>query len=237
MIRINLISNPRNISTAFMYSFAQREDTIVLDEPFYALYLTISGADHPGKEEVIQSQSADEHVLLEKIFGPWDKPVLFIKNMAHHIELMNESFLDDLVNIFFIRNPRQIIASYAQVIDHPTIRDIGIEYQYHLFNRLKSRNKQPLVLDSGLLMENPRKVLERLCDEINIPFSEKMLSWAQGAKPYDGVWAKYWYDNVHQSTGFDKPSTSNRSLPPHLEPLHTQAVEYYSKLLPYSIKV
>ena len=39
MVRINLISGPRNISTALMYSFAQRPDTFVLDEPFYAFYL------------------------------------------------------------------------------------------------------------------------------------------------------------------------------------------------------
>ena len=35
---INLISGPRNISTALMYSFAQRSDCQVWDEPFYANY-------------------------------------------------------------------------------------------------------------------------------------------------------------------------------------------------------
>ena len=54
MIRINLISGPRNISTALMYSFAQRTDTVVLDEPFYAFYLHKSGIHHPGKEEVFR---------------------------------------------------------------------------------------------------------------------------------------------------------------------------------------
>jgi hypothetical protein len=236
MIRINLISSPRNISTAFMYSFAQREDTIVLDEPFYAFYLSASGADHPGKEEVLISQSVNEQEVLHKILGPWNKPVLFIKNMAHHIELMDESFLEEVINLFFIRNPRQIISSYAQVINQPVMRDIGIEYQYHLFNRLKSRNLHPLVLDSGLLLENPKGVLKQLCEKIRIPFSERMLQWAAGPKPYDGIWAKHWYNNVHQSTGFDKQSTSSRPLPDHLQSLHEQALEYYHKLLPHSIK-
>src|SRR5688572_20495669 len=163
MIRVNLISSPRNISTAFMYSFAQREDTVVMDEPFYAFYLATSGANHPGKEEVMKNQPVNEQDVLKEIFGEWEKPVLFIKNMAHHIELMDESFLDDLVNIFFIRNPRQIISSYAQVIEQPIMRDIGIEYQYQLFNRLKSKAKQPIVLDSGLLLENPKGVLTQLC--------------------------------------------------------------------------
>jgi hypothetical protein len=28
-----------------------------------------------------------------------------------------------------------------------------------------------------------------------------MLHWAQGPKPYDGVWAPWWYANTHKSTG------------------------------------
>ena len=36
---ICLWSCPRNISTALMYSFAQREDVQVFDEPLYAHYL------------------------------------------------------------------------------------------------------------------------------------------------------------------------------------------------------
>jgi hypothetical protein len=64
MIRINLVSGPRNISTALMYSFAQRADTVVLDEPFYAFYLNKSGIEHPGKDEVLKSQPINEEEVL-----------------------------------------------------------------------------------------------------------------------------------------------------------------------------
>ena len=47
---INLISGPRNLSTALMYSFSQRPDTVVIDEPFYAHYLVTTGIDHPSRE-------------------------------------------------------------------------------------------------------------------------------------------------------------------------------------------
>ena len=53
---ICLWSCPRNVSTALMYSFAQRKDTIVFDEPLYAHYLSVSGANHPGREDVLNSQ-------------------------------------------------------------------------------------------------------------------------------------------------------------------------------------
>ena len=67
--RICLWSSPRNISTAMMYSFAQRPDTIVFDEPLYAHYLRVTGIDHPGKEEVLASQEQDgEKKLYKKLF-------------------------------------------------------------------------------------------------------------------------------------------------------------------------
>ena len=40
---ISLWSGPRNVSTALMYSFAQRSDTQVIDEPLYAHYLQHTG--------------------------------------------------------------------------------------------------------------------------------------------------------------------------------------------------
>ena len=52
---ICLWSCPRNISTALMYSFAQRKDTRVIDEPLYAHYLKKSGAKHPGRDEVLNT--------------------------------------------------------------------------------------------------------------------------------------------------------------------------------------
>src|SRR5690242_996759 len=145
MTYINLISGPRNISTALMYSFAQRSDTLVSDEPFYACYLSRTKANHPGKEEVLQVQSADDAIVWQQILQKKEKPIFFIKNMAHHIEVINDQFLSQCVNIFLIRDPRQIIASYAQVIDNPTLRDIGIEYEYQLFEKIKNQKK--IVID------------------------------------------------------------------------------------------
>ena len=236
MICINLISSPRNISTALMYSFAQRSDTKVFDEPFYAYYLLTSGADHPGKEEVIRSQPHKEEDVKKQIFATKDKPVLFIKNMSHHLEVMDQSFTDDVVNIFFIRNQRQIIASYARVIEKPVMRDIGMEYQYDLYQKLISNDKQPVVLDSAYLLDSPESVLSQLCQRIGIPFQRSMLQWPAGPKTYDGVWAPYWYENVHRSTGFEKQKTSSQPLPEHLEELYQRAYHLYEKLLPFSLK-
>lgn len=235
--RINLWSSPRNISTAMMYSFAQRADTIVFDEPLYAHYLRVTKSDHPGKEEILQSQENDgEKVIEELILSDHNKPVAFFKQMTHHLVNINLDFLSQTENVIFIRNPKQIIASYAQVRNDVTMADIGIEKQWQLFNYLKQHNYSCIVLDSNEILKASANVLQQLCEALKISFTEEMLHWPAGAKSYDGIWAKYWYNNVHQSTGFEKQKTSERELPAYLKSLYEESKIYYEQLFPYSIK-
>lgn len=217
-----------------MYSFAQRSDTVVVDEPFYACYLSKTNVIHPGRDEVLKAQSSEEEIVKQSIFKKHDKPVLFIKNMAHHIEVLDGGFLPKCTTIFLIRNPKQIIASYAEVINNPGMRDIGIEYEFRLFQALKGDN--PIVIDSGLVLENPESILRQVCERVKIKFENEMLHWPAGPKSYDGVWAPYWYSNVHRSTGFERQSTSERPIPDRLLALNKRATEYYEQLFQYALK-
>lgn len=237
-MKINLISGPRNISTALMYSFAQRSDTKVIDEPFYGYYLATTGVEHPGREEVINSMLKDTSSILEEvIFSSQQKPVLFIKNMAHHLIQGDVDFLLKLVNVFLIRDPKQLIASFAQVVPSPTMNDIGVRRQHELFRFLQSKTGQtPIVLNSEEVLKNPRVVLSQLCDAIPIPFEESMLSWKAGPIKEDGVWAKYWYGNVHKSTGFEHQPSSTRPIPNHCLTLYEEALPFYNELNQYTIK-
>ena len=126
--RIHLISSPRNISTALMYSFSQRKDTTVVDEPFYAYYLNHTGIKHPGTQEILNSQQHDVfQVIQDVILGPYNTKVLFLKNMAHHIIDFEPQFLLKLKNIFLIRDPERLITSFSKVIEAPTMKDIGVQ--------------------------------------------------------------------------------------------------------------
>ena len=82
-MKINLVSSPRNRSTLLMYAFAQRADTQVADEPFYANYLHTTGMQHPGRNDVLSSQSIDRKNIQNNLLAS-NAPILFIKNMAHH---------------------------------------------------------------------------------------------------------------------------------------------------------
>ena len=79
---INLISGPRNLSTALMYSFSRRPDTKVIDEPFYAHYLDTTGINHPGREETLNSMSSDINEVLKNINKTNGCEVLFLKNLC-----------------------------------------------------------------------------------------------------------------------------------------------------------
>lgn len=236
-IRICLWSSPRNISTALMYSFAQRKDTRVIDEPLYAHYLKVSNADHPGRDEILSDMENDgEKVVKEIIEGNYDEEIIFFKQMTHHLTAIDESFLERVCNIFLIRNPVQIISSFAEVIPDVTMRDIGIERQFDLYNKLKALGQDTVVLDSGEILKDPENVLRKLCGAVSITFDPCMLQWKAGPIKEDGIWAKYWYKNVHSSTGFEIQRTSTRTLPSHLKQLSEQCLPYYEKMLEASIK-
>ena len=66
---ICLWSGPRNVSTALMYSFAQRDDVRVIDEPLYGHYLTVSGADHPGRDAVIAAMNCDGNAVMATLLA------------------------------------------------------------------------------------------------------------------------------------------------------------------------
>lgn len=235
--RIHLISSPRNISTALMYSFANRSDCRAFDEPLYAHYLKHCSKEHPGREEIMNALPNDANEVVDQYFkAPFNEAVLFFKNMAHHMIEMDCSYMLDMTNLFLIRNPKQLIASFSQVIESPQMEDIGSKRQYELYHELKAAGKKVAVLDSNELLKAPEKVLKELCSQLAIPFDEGMLKWEKGPIDADGVWAPYWYKNVHNSTHFEMQKTSTRELAPELEDLYNECLPYYNELFEIAIK-
>ncbi|MEX0720335.1 MAG: sulfotransferase family protein [Balneolaceae bacterium] len=234
VIRVCLWSGPRNISTALMYSFAQRKDTTVVDEPLYAHYLTSTDASkyHPGAEEVIADQENNGPKVIEDvIFGDYDTPIVFFKNMAHHLVDLDWSFLKETVNVILTRNPREMLLSYAKRVSNPTMQDVGYARQLELLNYLRSIGQNPPVIDSKVILDYPQSRLRELCDSIGIPFNEAMLHWPSGARPEDGIWAKYWYHNIHKSTGFQPYIPKTEPFPEELKDLLKESEKIYEKLI------
>ena len=228
---INLWSGPRNVSTALMYSFAQRSDTRVLDEPLYGHYLRVSGAEHPAAAEVMEAMDCDgERVMRRTLSDPGDRPLRFLKQMAHHLVDLDEGFLDACVNVLLIRDPREMLPSLVRQIPQPVLRDTGLERQSRLLSDLRRRGQSPPILDARELLLAPAAVLRQLCAVLGIAFDPAMLAWPAGPRPEDGVWAPHWYHNVHRSTGFQPYRPRTEPFPESLRPLLDECLPIYLEL-------
>ncbi len=236
-IRINCWSGPRNVSTALMRSFAQRSDTRAFDEPLYGYYLKTTRAPHPGLDELIEVLETDPNkIIRDVILASTDRDVVFFKQMVHHLlPDLDLDFLERCVNVLLIRDPAEVIASLVNQLPEPTMRDVGLERQVMLFRDLGSRGQEPPVLDARQLLLDPERVLQELCARVGIPWDPAMLSWPPGPQPEDGVWAKYWYDNLHTSTGFQPYRKRSRQVPEHCRELLAECRAHYEELIPHAI--
>ena len=232
--RIAMWSGPRNLSTAMMYSFAARGDCQVWDEPFYAAYLHKTGMDHPMSDAVIAAGLADPSAVAEACLAPLkaEQSLFYQKHMTlHMVPEFDRGFMRGLTNVFLIRHPARVISSYAKKREAPELADIGFVQQAELFDDVADwLGHAPLVIDSADIRATPRETLSRLCASLNIPFTDRMLRWPAGPKPFDGVWAPHWYNAVHASTGFDEPEAYLPTLSPEFQRLCDQALPHYERL-------
>ncbi len=220
-----------------MYAFAQHPDFQVVDEPFYAYYLTNTDAEHPGREEILASMSSNWDEVTATFWSRNTESHLFIKNMAHHMIHADLSYLKRCQNILFIRDPQPMIASLTQVLEQPIMRDIGLRKQRQLYDHISElQGRSPIVIDSALLLEDPEGMLKAWLKEMGIPFNHEMLKWPAGPIPEDGCWAKYWYANVHETTGFKPQRKKKREIPKHCENLYAEAKEHYAYLSQFTLK-
>ena len=237
VLRICLWSGPRNVSTALMYSFAERADTRVVDEPLYAHYLRVSGAPHPGRPEVLAASSADgERVVREVILGASDRPVLFLKQMAHHLIELDLDFLSRVQNVILTRDPVEMLPSLRRQIPNPSLADTGLGVQADLLEHLLALGQDVPVLDAREVLLDPPAVLRTLCDRLGLPFDSGMLGWPAGPRPEDGVWAEHWYHAVHTSTGFRPYQPKSEPFPKALEPLLAECRPAYERLSEHAIR-
>lgn len=233
-LRINVWSSPRNLSTALMYSWRQRADTTVVDEPLYAHWLRTTGSDHPGRDDVLAAQDDDgERVVRDVILGPCAAPVVVFKQMAKHLAGLDRSFLGACRNVLLTRDPHDMITSFQRQVPDVTFDETGFAELEQLLDTMLSNGQEPIVIDSSVLLQDPERVLAALCNRLGLPFDPAMLSWPAGPKPEDGVWAPHWYGAVHESTGWQPYRAKTDELLPGNLATYERSVASYERLQPF----
>lgn len=232
--RIAMWSGPRNISTAMMRSWGNRQDTVVCDEPLYAHYLLVTGLDHPGREEVIASQDTDWRTVVKMLTGPvpGGRAIHYQKHMTHHLlPDMDREWLTQLTNAFLIRDPRDMILSLSKVLKEVRLVDTGLPQQLEIFRLVRDRTgKTPPVVDSRDVQNRPETVLPALCTALGVPFDPAMLRWPAGPRETDGIWAKHWYASVEKSTKFEPYQEKAEPVPTELAGILDACMRIYDEL-------
>jgi hypothetical protein len=221
-----------------MYSFAQLPGLRVVDEPLYGHYLRVSGAEHPGGQDVMDSMDCDGDAVINDLMrrqAADPENVLFIKHMAHHLVDLDLDFLQSARNIFLIRDPREMLPSLTVQLPHATLTDTGLKRQWDLYSDLANAGRNPVVLDSRELLLDPASVISCLCDTLGLDFENGMLTWTAGARIEDGVWAPHWYHAVHKSTGF-APYQPKTDFPENLQTLLDECNPFYEKLFEHALR-
>jgi hypothetical protein len=232
-MRIACWSGPRNISTALMRSWSSRADFFVSDEPFYAYYLKERQLKHPMYKEIIgyYPNTYDDVVTSLTSEIPNDKEHWYQKHMAHHlIDLNNIDWIKNFENCILIRHPKDVINSYVKKNTLNHVDELGYPQQYKIMKYLDSFGKKFIVIDSNILLNNPKKILSQWCSSINLEFDISMLKWEEGNHSQDGIWWKHWYDNVITTTRFHKFSSHQRELDKKYQSIYDEALDYYNKL-------
>ena len=237
-------SGPRNISTAMMRAWGNRADTAVIDEPFYAYYLERTGKNHPGAAEVIAQGETDWRKVVEQLTGPIPESrhkgpshIFYQKQMTHHLlpEIERE-WMVDLTNCFLIRDPREVILSYIKKNPEPELEDLGFVQQSEIFEFIRARtNSIPPIVDARDVLEHPERTLRLLCDAVGVEFDKVMLSWPPGLRDSDGIWAKYWYDDVARSTSFQPYKSREGNVPDRLRETYERCQDCYDRIYKHRI--
>jgi hypothetical protein len=152
-------------------------------------------------------------------------------------------------HILLIRNPMDMILSWdTKSSNHGEENSAGgdstgLHSLVQLFIDLRKRTgKIPIVVDVDMLIEHPEHVLTLMSARLNLPYDPNQLHWPAGPKPsIDGLWASYWYDYVHKTTGFqrtagpDGPKKSYARLSAEQLEVYREVLPFYEMLKSYAI--
>ena len=125
----------------------------MVDEPLYGHYLKVSGAEHPGGDEVVAAMNCDGGDVIQSLLARSEAEPdinLFVKHMAHHLVELDLEFLQHCRSVFLIRDPREMLPSLTIQIPHATLVDTGLRRQCQIVDELQKHGQSFAVLDSRI---------------------------------------------------------------------------------------
>ena len=234
---------PRSTSTAFEWMMRQRGDLDCLHEPFGEAWYQGEAPLWPRWKEGdkitpgLTLESTLEDLQRRAEIGP-----VFIKDFPHYIiQMADEAFLAHFDHAFLIRDPAKTITSMYDKWPDFDEGEVGFAEQRELFDRISRLNGvAPPVIDSDDLLEDPRHMVARWCESVDIPFIESALSWEPGARDEVSWWdGGSFHANLRNSDGL-KPQKRRyvelADTPHRVQDVHSRARPHYDHLYQFRTK-
>ena len=221
---VYLVAMPRSSSTAFMRMMQNRGDFQIMHEPLvYAFGMTFSPEFSSGwyNEKAIKT---DKEVF-DTIVDRSKHSNVFVKEMSFFLTPFLKDHLDFVKNpnvhfAFLIRNPHP--SSLSQYKQLQTVMDyvddyIGTRAAYQVYEVVKAHSpNKPVIVFSEDVYANPTETIRKFCNELQLSFDEKHLSWSALGDEFTGKeeWndmklpekVQQWHWDVIHSTSFHKPN-------------------------------
>lgn len=205
--------HPRSVSTAFERIMRERGDLDVLHEPFmYHHYLThpdglFTGFSpdpaHPRDYAAIRAM-----ILQRSQSGP-----VFFKDMAYYIGAdlpADPDFADAMTHAFLVRDPAESILSYYGREPGFSCREVGLTAQLALYEALRGRGHDPVVLTADQLRADPEATLRRYWQRIGLYFAAHAFCWKK-AVPAAWQSVAHWHEKAALSQGIEAAEATRDS--------------------------
>ncbi len=203
-----LWSAPRCRSTAFARMMAERDDRVVVHEPFSQVvdFGEVKVGDRVARTE------QDVLAALRAIAA--EKPVFFKDTTDFHYPalLADQAFLAAATHTFIIRHPVEAIASHYKLNPDLGRDEVGFAWLHEIFNAVRAATgTTPVVIDSDDLLDRPAGTVEAYCQAVGIPFLPDALSWQPGMRSEWQATSR-WHESTSRTAGFTREAGSRAEV-------------------------
>lgn len=204
---------PRSMSTVIAKAFTRLSKINVIHEPFTDAYYF-----GEGRRSARYGAAAVGDALINPAAyctpDQFPTGTTFIKELAFQgLPFIKEEILACCTHSFLLRHPAQVLASLLPLKPDFTEEEFGFTSLEYLLLLTQNVSRQSLaVLDGDRLRRRPEHVMHRYCDQVNIPFDPRMLSWSPGPvrpwKEHEEQSQRKWHGKLETSCGFLPPGES-----------------------------
>jgi len=233
---IGLWSTPRSVSTAFEKTFSQRDDTVIVHEPFTDCYYfgperrSNRYGDQEGVREYTGRQAIEE-------IEQYKAPLIFFKELAFQaVHYIDPIFLSKVSNTFIVRDPREVLASLYILKPDFSEEEFGFKPLLQIYQMVTQQCEQePFVVEANKFRWEPKATLMQYCQKLGIDFDDRMLSWQDGSirawKPHEQESQMKWHKRLAASTHILPPEPVDVIIKPEHQLWVEQSTQIYQHLV------